>query len=120
MANDLRPTSITADRQSSQLTIGWSDGHTSVYSFSLARFACPCAQCRGGHEHMRSDPDPEVFSQPLEDSTRTRMVKIEPVGTYALTIEWQDGHHYGIYNWNYLRKLCPCPECQGNENYAGA
>jgi DUF971 family protein len=118
--SDLRPTGITADRQSGSLAVEWSDGHTSVYPFSLVRLACPCAQCRGGHEYMRSDPDPEVFAQPVEDSPRTRMEKIEAVGTYGLMIEWQDGHHYGIYNWNYLRKLCPCPECRGNESHGGA
>jgi DUF971 family protein len=116
--SELRPTNITADRQSGRLMIEWSDGHRSVYPFSLVRFACPCAECRGGHANMRSEPDPEVFSIPEEDTPRTRMVKIELVGTYGLTIEWQDGHHYGIYNWNYLRQLCPCPECQGSANHA--
>ena len=62
---------------------------------------------------MRSEPDPEVFHLPVEDSPATRMKKVEAVGSYALTIEWDDGHHYGIYNWNYLRLLCPCPECRG-------
>ena len=32
------------------------------------------------------------------------------VQPYALTIVWEDGHDYGIYNWHYLRALCPCPE----------
>jgi DUF971 family protein len=27
-----------------------------------------------------------------------------------LTIVWEDGHDYGIYNWHYLRALCPCEE----------
>jgi len=29
-----------------------------------------------------------------------------------LTIVWEDGHDYGIYNWHYLRALCPCNECR--------
>ena len=45
----------------------------------------------------------------------TRLVNIEAVGTYGLTPQWEDGHHYGIYNWNYLRKLCPCPDCREEE-----
>ena len=24
------------------------------------------------------------------------------------TLVWEDGHDYGIYNWHYLRALCPC------------
>ena len=106
-----RPTGITADRTTSILTIAWSDGHTSHYPFSLLRNACPCASCRGGPENMRSTPDPFVFDLPVEDSPRTHLVNLEAVGSYAITIAWEDGHHYGIYNWSYLRALCPCPQC---------
>ncbi len=108
----MRPTAITADRQKGELTITWEDGHQSVYPFSLVRHACPCAECRGGHEKMGSTPDPVVFSLPDEDSPSTRLRNLEAVGTYAITFEWEDGHHYGIYTWAYLRALCPCPECQ--------
>jgi DUF971 family protein len=61
---------------------------------------------------MRSEPDPEVFTRDLEDTPETRLKSLEAVGSYALTIEWEDGHHYGIYNWRYLRALCPCPICE--------
>ncbi len=61
---------------------------------------------------MGEDPDPEVFTQPLEDTPATRLKAVELVGAYALTIEWEDGHHFGIYNWHYLRALCPCPVCR--------
>ena len=111
-----RPTGITANRQTGELTIGWDDGHQSVYSFSLLRHACPCAACRGGHENMRSEPDPLVFDLSDEDSPATRMRNLEAVGTYAITVEWEDGHHYGIYNWNYLRSLCPCPICRAGKD----
>ncbi|MEW5869976.1 MAG: DUF971 domain-containing protein [Chloroflexota bacterium] len=111
--SSLRPTGITADRQKGDLTITWSDGHTSLYPFSLLRYGCPCAECRGGHEHMGSEPDPEVFHQPLDDTPATRIQNVELVGSYAITITWEDGHNYGIYNWHYLRALCPCPICRG-------
>lgn len=114
--NALRPASITANRETSQMTIIWNDGHESTYPFSLLRHACPCAECRGGHDNMSAEPDPNVFLLPLEDSNATRLRNVEAVGAYALTIEWEDGHHYGIYNWNYLRKLCPCSECQGQND----
>lgn len=108
----MRPTGITADRQLAELTITWDDEHTSIYPFALLRAACPCAECRGGHENMRSEPDPDVFSVALEDTPATRLRNLEAVGSYAITIEWEDGHHFGIYNWNYLRALCPCPICR--------
>jgi len=108
----MRPTAITADREKRQIMITWSDGHESAYPFALVRYACPCAECRGGHDKMGSTPDPEVFNFPDDVSPRTQMKNLEAVGTYALTIEWHDGHHYGIYNWNFLRALCPCPACR--------
>lgn len=110
--DQIRPTGITADRTSKKVTIQWSDGHSSVYSFSLLRHACPCAECRGGHANMRSEPDPAVFGQAEEDTPATRLRNLEAVGAYALTPEWEDGHHFGIYTWLYLRALCPCPQCR--------
>ena len=107
----LRPTGITANRQTHELSIQWNDGHESQYAFTLLRYACPCAECRGGHDKMGSEPDPAVFTIPNENTPKTRLSSLEAVGTYALTIEWEDGHHYGIYTWQYLRALCTCPVC---------
>jgi DUF971 family protein len=111
----MRPIGVSADRSARVLTVQWDDSHVSAYPFSLLRHACPCAECRGGHDKMSAKPDPEVFYLPDEDTPSTRMVTIEGVGAYALTIQWEDGHSYGIYNWNYLRALCPCAECRVNE-----
>jgi DUF971 family protein len=112
---EIRPAGITANRKTRELTISWSDGHESTYSFSLLRHACPCAECRGGHANMRSEPDPAVFDMSDEDSTATRLRNLEAVGSYALTPDWEDGHHYGIYTWRYLRALCPCAECRSRD-----
>jgi DUF971 family protein len=108
----LKPTNITVDRNTRVVIIEWSDHHSSSYPLSLLRYACPCAECRGGHERMGSQPDTKVFSLPDEDSPKTTIRSLEAVGTYAITVEWLDGHNYGIYNWQYLRALCPCQECR--------
>ena len=112
---DERPTNITANRQTKEMTVAWSDGHVSVYPFPLLRAACPCAGCRGGHEKMSAEPDAAVFYLPLEDAPATRLHDIRAVGSYAIAIVWQDGHEYGIYNWQYLRALCPCEACRGKQ-----
>lgn len=106
------PASISANKTARVLKITWKDGHVSDYPFGLLRAACPCATCRGGHENMRSEPDPEVFTARMEDTSATRLVKLEAVGQYAISIEWEDGHHFGIYNWHFLRHLCPCETCR--------
>jgi DUF971 family protein len=107
-----KPTGITANKKNRELTVTWNDGHTSVYPFGLLRAACPCASCRGGHENMGSEPDPNVFGIELEEGPSTRLANIQAVGSYAMSIVWEDGHDYGIFNWHYLRALCPCVECR--------
>ena len=34
-----------------------------------------------------------------------------PVGKYAISFRWNDGHQHGIYSWEFLREHCPCEEC---------
>ena len=107
-----KATDIKVNKKTRKFTITWADGHTSVYPFELLRAACPCASCRGGHENMSSEPDPNVFNTSLKESPETSVSNVIPVGSYAITIIWEDGHDYGIFNWHYLRKLCPCEECR--------
>ncbi len=108
-----KPTGVTANKSKREFTITWDDGHVSVYPFSLLRAACPCASCRGGHENMKAEPDAAVFATELPDAPETRLNNVKAVGSYALTIVWEDGHDYGIYNWHYLRALCPCDQHRG-------
>jgi DUF971 family protein len=111
--NDIFPNGITANKKTKELTVAWSDVHSSIYPFSLLRNACPCAECRGGHDQMSDEPPTEVFYMPIVDSSTTRLAGVEEVGSYGITIQWEDGHHFGIYDWHYLRALCPCPICRG-------
>jgi DUF971 family protein len=110
--NNIFPNGITVNKKTKELIVIWSDRHTSVYPFSLLRYACPCTECRGGHDQMSDEPPREAFYMPIEDNPATRLVMVEEVGSYGITVQWEDGHHHGIYNWHYLRALCPCPICQ--------
>lgn len=112
-----RPTSITLDRQRHMLVIPWNDGHTSEFLLVGLREACPCVECRGGHENMGLPPDPDVMNIiPLTPTKSYMVAKLLPVGNYALQPEWTDGHHSGIYTWPYLRALCPCAECRAQRS----
>ncbi|MFW5940390.1 MAG: gamma-butyrobetaine hydroxylase-like domain-containing protein [Chloroflexota bacterium] len=105
----LRPTGITADRKERVVTITWSDGHESRYSFDGLRAVCPCVECKGGHAHMGGPPDPRA----VRDAPKTdlELERVEQVGGYALQFFWSDGHSTGIYTWQMLRDACPCPIC---------
>jgi len=97
---NMKPISITANREKRELTVLWDDDHASLYSFSLLRAGCPCAECRGGHDNMSDMPDPSTFEANLPDSPVTRLKVIVPVGSYAITPVWEDGHDAGIYRWD--------------------
>ncbi len=113
MNNSPTPTGFTADRATHKLTVTWDTGKTCVYPFDLLRNACPCAQCRGGHENMKPEPDDDVFTIPLMNVASAQLVNLEAMGNYAINIEWGDGHNHGIYNWPYLYSLCLKMEEEG-------
>lgn len=104
------PTSISASRSKGLLMIDWEDGHHSEYKLAGLRAACPCAECRGGHEGMGKKGTPEMLAIPLSATGSTELERMEGVGNYALQLVWSDGHAYGIFTWDYLRELCPCGE----------
>ena len=107
----MKPTSVTANREKKELTVIWDDGHDSLYTFSLLRAGCPCAECRGGHDKMGTTPDTSDFTTDLPDSPATHINNVFPVGSYGITPVWDDGHAAGKNRWEYLRALCPCGEC---------
>jgi DUF971 family protein len=39
------------------------------------------------------------------------MLHVEEVGSYAIRIDWSDGHGTGIYSFDHLRRICPCKKC---------
>jgi DUF971 family protein len=108
-----RPVNITASRSKSLLIIDWDDGHHSEYPLAGLRAACPCAECKGGHEKMGGPGSPDMLNIPLSGSESSELVGLQAVGNYAIQAFWKDGHSYGIYNWEYLRQLCPCGEHKG-------
>ena len=106
----MTPKHIAVSRSRQVLIIEWEDGHPSEYPLEGLRAACPCAECKGGHEAMGQPGDPSMLNQPLQPEQSIRLQGLEMVGNYALQPIWEDGHSYGIYSWGYLRALCPCGE----------
>ncbi len=103
------PSQIVLEKSTGTLSIEWSNGRTCCYPVGPLRVACPCAECRGGHEKMGRQYDPETLLDLVPAQTYT-VEKVELVGNYALQFFWNDGHHTGIYTWDYLYRLCPAEE----------
>ena len=107
-----RPQDLTVNREQQTLEIIWSDGHRSVYPLAGLRNVCPCAECRGGHEGMSAPVErAAIHQQPLKT---WEISGAHLVGNYALSFVWADGHDAGIYTWDFLRALCPCPQCNAD------
>ncbi len=100
------PTNITLNRDDHYLEVAWSDGTTCRYPLDGLREACPCVECRGGHEFMGREHDPDNILT-LTPMRSYKVQELKLVGNYALQPIWDDGHSTGIYAWSYLRKLCP-------------
>jgi DUF971 family protein len=90
-----------------RLRLTWSDGHVAEYPYDYLRGFCPCAGCQG---HAAGPLEFKAPAQPVEP------LNIEPVGNYALSFHWSDGHATGIYRYDFLRELCPCDACRAAED----
>jgi len=92
--------------------ITWADGHASHYDFAYLREECPCATCNDERGKK------EAFAAAANTFPALPMFKPKPsaqaatvVGNYAVQISFTDGHSTGIYSYEHLRSICPCPEC---------
>lgn len=108
----VEPVGVVAEEATQKLFIEWSDRHTTEYPIEWLRWQCPCALCRGemgipGRLSKISELRPE----------ETRLEGAEPIGRYAVMFFWGDGHHDGIYSYDFLRVNCHCPECSAK--YSG-
>jgi DUF971 family protein len=104
------------------LEIDWKDGHRSAWTFAWLRLACPCATCneereKSGRKPGQPKPQPATLLPMYQAPPRPGSVT--PVGRYALSFHWNDGHTSGIYSWDYLRRHCLCAECQAQAETAG-
>ncbi len=109
----LQPSQVLVSRKKGLLTIEWNDGEVSEYPMAGLRAACPCAQCRGGHDQMGEPGSPEMLEIPVISSKAVELVELETVGNYALQLAWADGHRYGIYTWKFLRELAGLSPAEG-------
>ena len=108
MSESFTPVKVEVSNSDQELLIEWADGHRSVYPLFGLRKNCPCVECRGGHAKMGSF-DKSLFR--VEPTLKYRIEDIKQVGNHAIRIFWDDGHSTGMYQWETLRKLCPCEEC---------
>jgi DUF971 family protein len=94
--------------------ITWADGHSSHYDFPYLRDECPCATCNDERqkkaEFNSAGPASSAALPMFKPKVTARAAS--SVGNYAIQITFNDGHATGIYSYDQLRTICPCPDCR--------
>jgi len=102
------PAKVRVDKTGgSGMEIDWKDGHKSQWSFRWLRDACPCATCHDEREksgRAPGEPKPGPTTLLPMYQAPPRPDSVTPVGRYAISFHWNDGHSSGIYSWDYLRR----------------
>ena len=92
----MTPTEIILHQQSKLLEIAFEDGARFKLPFEYLRVLSPSAEVRGhgaGQEKLQYGKSAVLITG------------VEPVGSYALKLIFDDGHDSGLYNWDYLYEL---------------
>ena len=103
MGENAFPTKLERDGER-HLLITWSDGERRRYSCRELRDGCPCATCR----EKRNAPPASPLQLTVLTEAQMRPLVIEgmkPVGNYAYSIAFSDGHDTGIFTFELLREL---------------
>lgn len=103
---DIRPEHLDLEKDRG-LTIRWSDGRVSFYPIAHLRRMSPSADQRELREQMQRNPLTVLPQSTADQSGPLRATGAELVGNYAVRIHFSDGHHTGIYSWQYLREIDP-------------
>lgn len=89
------------------LMIEWDDGVTQKLPFRYLRDQCLCAVCNASREKEARNPVPKGSLKVLSaaEARPLDILKMQPVGNYAYSIHFSDGHSTGIYTFEMLRRL---------------
>ena len=99
-----QPTKIEL-AEGDRLRITWSDDEVLDYTFQKLRKECPCATCKETHGPPPPKPPNELTVLSAAEARPLKITGMEPVGNYAYSIQFSDGHDTGIYTLSLLREL---------------
>lgn len=96
MGTEHWPVEIRHLQAEKRLEVAFDDGSTFSYPAELLRVESPSAEVQG------HGPGQKTL---VPGRQHVGILKIEPVGHYAIRLEFDDLHDTGIYSWRYLYEL---------------
>lgn len=90
------PTEIRLKIEDRVLEIDFDDGHSFRLPAELLRVESPSAEVQGHGPGQRTI---------VAGRRHVGIMKIEPVGNYAVRLHFDDLHNTGLYSWTYLYEL---------------
>lgn len=90
------PTEIHLRKRARILAVTFDDGSRFELPFEYLRVYSPSAEVKG------HGPGQEVLQLDKED---VQILRVEPVGNYAVRLVFDDGHDSGLYSWTTLYAL---------------
>ena len=90
------PTEIRLKKEEKILEVDFDDGSKFAFPAEYLRVESPSAEVQGHH------PDQKVT---VSGRRHVGIMGLEPVGRYAIRIQFDDLHDSGIYSWQYLYEL---------------
>ena len=88
-----RPNEIKLHQKSRLMEISFADGEVFKFPYEFLRVHSPSAEVRG------HSPGQEILQTGKQD---VMINHIEPVGSYAIQLDFSDGHNTGLYSWDLL------------------
>jgi DUF971 family protein len=90
------PTELKLDKDKRTLSVTFDDGRSFALPAEMLRVLSPSAEVQG------HSPEQRVT---VPSKRNVRILRLEPVGNYAVRIVFDDGHDTGLFMWDYLRDL---------------
>ena len=90
------PVEIRLSKDRRTLHVGFDNGETYALAAEYLRVFSPSAEVQGHSPEQRKT---------VGGKEAVEILRVEPVGNYAVKLHFDDMHNTGLFSWGYLLKL---------------
>jgi DUF971 family protein len=93
---ELEPEEIKLNKEKNLLTVSFGEEGTFEFSTEYLRVMSPSAEVQGHAPDQRKT---------VPGKKNVKISGIDPVGHYAVTLTFDDGHDTGVYSWKHFYEI---------------